>query len=129
MRVVVDTNVLARATPGRNSPARQVLDLLVTPPHVLVASEFLLEELGRKRNPCCISSGMSAQVPPSRKLLSRSETRQDFLDLNRIVTCGVSGPSKSKTFTTQPEFRKLADNARVNGTARLPKLPYHYVLF
>lgn len=47
MRVVVDTNVLAGATPGRNSPARQLLDPLVVPPHVLIGSEFLLDELGR----------------------------------------------------------------------------------
>lgn len=47
MRVVLDTNVLARATPGRNSPAKQVLDALLGAPHVLVSSEFLLNELGR----------------------------------------------------------------------------------
>lgn len=47
MRVVLDTNVLARATPGRNSPAKQVLDALLLPPHVLVSSDFLLDELGR----------------------------------------------------------------------------------
>ena len=47
MRVVLDTNVLARATPGRNSPAKQVLDALLVAPHVLVSSEFLLTELGR----------------------------------------------------------------------------------
>lgn len=47
MRVVLDTNVLARATPGRNSPARQVFDALLVEPHVLVSSEFLLNELGR----------------------------------------------------------------------------------
>jgi putative PIN family toxin of toxin-antitoxin system len=47
MRVVLDTNVLARATPGRNSAARQLLDVLLQSPHVLVSSEFLLSELGR----------------------------------------------------------------------------------
>jgi putative PIN family toxin of toxin-antitoxin system len=47
MRVVLDTNILARATPGRNSPAKQVLDALLLLPHVLVSSEFLLDELGR----------------------------------------------------------------------------------
>ena len=47
MRVVLDTNVLARATPGRSSPAKQTLDLLLASPHVLIASEFLLNELGR----------------------------------------------------------------------------------
>jgi hypothetical protein len=47
MRVVLDTNILARATPGRNSPAKQVLESLLHPPHVLVSSEFLLNELRR----------------------------------------------------------------------------------
>ena len=47
MRVVVDTNVLVRATPGRNSPAHQVLETLLTGTHVLVTSGFLLDELTR----------------------------------------------------------------------------------
>jgi len=47
MRVLLDTNVLARATPGRNSPARQLLDALLLEPHALIASKFLLNELGR----------------------------------------------------------------------------------
>lgn len=47
MRAVLDTNVLARATPGRSSPANQVLEAMLEPPHVLIASEFLLHELGR----------------------------------------------------------------------------------
>lgn len=47
MRVVLDTNVLTRAVRGGNNPATQVLEILLTPPHVLIASEFLLGELGR----------------------------------------------------------------------------------
>lgn len=47
MRVVLDTNVLARAVPGRNSPARQLLERLLNPTHVLVSSPILLDELAR----------------------------------------------------------------------------------
>jgi len=47
MRVVLDTNVLARALPGRNNAAELVLLSLCQSPHVLVASDFLLDELGR----------------------------------------------------------------------------------
>ena len=47
MRVVLDTNVLARAIRGGANPACQVLEALLTRPHVLLASEFLLNELGR----------------------------------------------------------------------------------
>lgn len=47
MRTVIDTNVLARALPGRNNAAEQVLLTVSQPPHVLVASEFILDELGR----------------------------------------------------------------------------------
>jgi uncharacterized protein len=47
MRVVLDTNVLARAVPGRNSPARELLDCLLGPTHVLVSSPLLLNELAR----------------------------------------------------------------------------------
>lgn len=47
MRVVLDTNVLARAVPGPNSPARQLLERLLAPTHVLVSSPLLLAELAR----------------------------------------------------------------------------------
>lgn len=47
MRVVLDTNVLARALPGRSNAAELVLFQLLTPPHVLVASDFILNELAR----------------------------------------------------------------------------------
>lgn len=47
MRAVLDTNILARAVPGKAGPAREVLQLLALPPHVLVTSPTLLEELAR----------------------------------------------------------------------------------
>lgn len=47
MRVVLDTNVLARALPGRNNAAELVLLAASAPPHVLIVSEFLLDELER----------------------------------------------------------------------------------
>jgi putative PIN family toxin of toxin-antitoxin system len=47
MRVVLDSNVLARATPGKTSAAREVLLLVLQAPHVLVLSASLLTELAR----------------------------------------------------------------------------------
>jgi putative PIN family toxin of toxin-antitoxin system len=47
MRVVLDTNVLARAVRGKAGPASRLLDLLLTEQHTLIASEFLLDELVR----------------------------------------------------------------------------------
>lgn len=47
MRVVIDTNVLARAYPGARGPARRVLINVLTGQHVLVLSTYLLLELER----------------------------------------------------------------------------------
>jgi putative PIN family toxin of toxin-antitoxin system len=47
MRVVLDSNVLARATPGKTSAAREVLLLLAQSPHYLLTSAPLLTELAR----------------------------------------------------------------------------------
>ena len=47
MRIVLDTNVLARTTPGLSSAAREVLRLAVISPHVLLLSENMLAELDR----------------------------------------------------------------------------------
>jgi putative PIN family toxin of toxin-antitoxin system len=47
MRVVLDTNVLARALPGRNNAAELALLAVCQPPHALIASDFLLDELER----------------------------------------------------------------------------------
>lgn len=47
MRVVLDTNVLARALPGRGNAAEAVLLLLLESPHVLILSDFMLVELAR----------------------------------------------------------------------------------
>jgi putative PIN family toxin of toxin-antitoxin system len=47
MRVVFDSNVLARATPGKTSAAREVLLLVTQAPHVLVTAAPFLTELVR----------------------------------------------------------------------------------
>ncbi|HQU41516.1 MAG TPA: putative toxin-antitoxin system toxin component, PIN family [Pirellulales bacterium] len=47
MHVVLDTNVLVRAAPGRTGPARELLELVAKPPHVVVSSPPLLDELAR----------------------------------------------------------------------------------
>ena len=47
MRVVLDSNILARATPGKTCAAREVLLLVAQPPHELILSAPLLTELAR----------------------------------------------------------------------------------
>jgi putative PIN family toxin of toxin-antitoxin system len=47
MRVLLDSNVLARATPGKTSAAREVLLLVTQAPHHLLTSAPLLTELAR----------------------------------------------------------------------------------
>ena len=45
MRVVLDTNILARSFYRFNGPAREVLERVSGPPHVLVLSTAVLDEL------------------------------------------------------------------------------------
>jgi putative PIN family toxin of toxin-antitoxin system len=47
MRVLLDTNVLVRATGTASGPAREAFLRLLDPPHLIVASRFLLDELRR----------------------------------------------------------------------------------
>lgn len=47
MRIVLDTNVLARAHQLAHGPARRVLLYVVTGSHVLILSQHLLQELER----------------------------------------------------------------------------------
>ncbi|MBM3748655.1 MAG: putative toxin-antitoxin system toxin component, PIN family, partial [Acidobacteria bacterium] len=48
MRIVLDTNILARANPSASGPARQVLvEIAESVEHVLIVSAFLLRELER----------------------------------------------------------------------------------
>ena len=44
MRIVLDTNILARATPGKSGPAAAGREA-IRPPHLLVLSSHLLTEL------------------------------------------------------------------------------------
>ncbi len=47
MRVLLDTNVLVRATGRSSGPARALFLRLVDAPHAIVASNYLLDELRR----------------------------------------------------------------------------------
>ncbi|MFV0442893.1 MAG: putative toxin-antitoxin system toxin component, PIN family [Planctomycetaceae bacterium] len=47
MRVVLDTNVLVRATQSHHGPARELLRAFETEEHVLVLSQFILAEVLR----------------------------------------------------------------------------------
>ena len=45
MRIVLDTNVVVRAHPNSNGPARDLLERILFGPHRLVLSQALLDEL------------------------------------------------------------------------------------
>src|ERR1039457_5348979 len=48
MRIVLDTNILVRASANAKGPARELLLLIVnSPEHVLLLSPFILQELER----------------------------------------------------------------------------------
>jgi uncharacterized protein len=47
MRVVLDTNILARAAFSQFGPAGELLERIRSPDHSLIASEFILAELNR----------------------------------------------------------------------------------
>src|SRR6266513_879273 len=47
MRIVLDTNVLARAVRGGIGPAAELLGMVMVPPHSFILSPFLLSELAR----------------------------------------------------------------------------------
>jgi putative PIN family toxin of toxin-antitoxin system len=47
MRIVLDTNVLARGSPGSTGLAREIVDRSTRPPHLLIFSAETLAELGR----------------------------------------------------------------------------------
>jgi hypothetical protein len=68
MRAVLDTNILARAVPGKTGPAREVLELLAVSPHVLVTApprSATPTKLRRQWNP---PSPLSPTVLPTEKL-------------------------------------------------------------
>ena len=50
MRIVVDTNVLVRATKRSTGPAREVLRIFESEQHILVLSRFIVTELLRVLN-------------------------------------------------------------------------------
>ena len=47
MRIVIDTNILARGSRGGTGLAAEVMRHISVPPHVLIGSPFLLSELAR----------------------------------------------------------------------------------
>ncbi len=50
MRIVIDTNILVRATPRADGPARELLNEIRSGPHLLVLSSFILGEVSRVLN-------------------------------------------------------------------------------
>jgi predicted nucleic acid-binding protein len=47
MRIVLDTNVLVRAAPDEHGVAGKLLEKIVSGPHILVSSPYILSEIAR----------------------------------------------------------------------------------
>lgn len=47
MRITPDTGILVRMNAKATGPARRLLEMILTGPHELILSEFLLEEMAR----------------------------------------------------------------------------------
>jgi predicted nucleic acid-binding protein len=47
MRIVLDTNILARAARGGTGPAAELLRIVMLSPHTFILSPFIISELSR----------------------------------------------------------------------------------
>ena len=84
MRIALDTNVLVRATPRSDGPAREVLKAIGSGPHFLITSEFILDELERVLQ---YPRVQSLFTPP----LSQSDIMAFIQELRSVNPHGVLG--------------------------------------
>jgi uncharacterized protein len=89
MRVVLDTNVLVRATGQSNGPAREVFLRLLEPPHVLVASKFLFDELRRVLNYPRVQSAHGLSSEKINRHLADIVSSADIVDLPATLAASV----------------------------------------
>jgi putative PIN family toxin of toxin-antitoxin system len=89
MRVVLDSNVLVRATGHSSGPARVVFLWLLEPPHSLIASELLLDELRRVLNYPRVRRAHGLSVKMIEQHLADVAASAELADLPVMLTPSV----------------------------------------
>jgi putative PIN family toxin of toxin-antitoxin system len=89
MRVVIDSNVLVRATGHSSGPARAVFLRLLEPPHSLIASKHLLDELRRVLNYPRVRKAHGLSLEKIEQHLADVAASAELADLPKMLTPSV----------------------------------------
>jgi predicted nucleic acid-binding protein len=81
MRIVLDTNILVRAGARTSGPARAVLDKITSGPHVLLISEFILNEITRVLNYPRLQAHWPVTMSEIEEFTSELRRRAGFVEL------------------------------------------------
>jgi uncharacterized protein len=93
LRSIADTDVLVRAAVAPQGPARAVLELGTSPPHVIVISDFIFAEVRR-----------ALGYPRVRQRYAISDTNVDEFDsLLRAIADTVAVPAASPILAVDPD--------------------------
>src|SRR6266404_3901730 len=93
MRIVLDTNVLARAVRGGTGPAAELLGIVMLPPHTFILSPFLLSELSRV-----------LRYPRMRKLHKLDDAELDtYVQSLQAAALVVNPPSAPSVVSADPD--------------------------
>jgi len=116
MRIVLDTNVLVRAHAHQTGPAREVLRIITSGPHLLIVSPFILEEVDRVlRYP-----RLQARWP-----LSNEEIEEYVAQLDqRSLVVAVPG-SPGEALSPDPNDDPIIHTARIGRANLLCTLDRH----
>jgi putative PIN family toxin of toxin-antitoxin system len=115
MRITLDTNILVRAVVARQGPARAVLELGTSPPHVVVISDFILVELRR-----------ALAYPQVRQRYPISDSDVDrFENLLRAVADTVVVPAQSPIVPADPDDDPIIGTAVIGLSDVLCTLDRH----
>jgi len=89
MRVVLDTNVLVRAAGRASSPAREVFLRVLEPPHTLVASAYLLDELRRVLNYPRVQAAHGLSVEKAERHVGDVATSAEIVEVSSSIPSAV----------------------------------------
>ena len=89
MRVVLDSNVLVRATGRSSGPARAVFLRLLESPHSLIASKQLLDELGRVLKYPRVRQAHGLSLEATVQYLADVAASAELVDLPVVLTSSV----------------------------------------
>src|ERR1700719_944274 len=109
MRVVLDTNVLARAARGGTGPAAELLRIVALPPHTFILSPFILSELSR-----------ALRYPRLRKLHGLDDQKIDaYVQSVQSAALLVNPPSAASPVSTDPDDDPVIATAVAGNTETL----------